>query len=169
MSSPEHSDPPQVFTGRFVLLRHVLPAHSPRSSHWDLLLEFGAVLCAWELPCPLTATHDEDSRAAGPMRRLADHRVSYLDYEGPISGDRGHVTRVATGFHRTYIDGLRTNAPSQAGWIIELTGVASNLHTDGTTSPLPGQFAGRLSIEPSATIADKEVEWNWQWHPVSFA
>lgn len=27
----------------------------------------------------------------------ADHRREYLTYEGPISGDRGHVRRVAAG------------------------------------------------------------------------
>ncbi len=29
--------------------------------------------------------------------RLANHRPAYLDFEGPISGDRGFVTRVARG------------------------------------------------------------------------
>jgi hypothetical protein len=28
---------------------------------------------------------------------LADHRAAYLDYEGPISGDRGAVSRIAAG------------------------------------------------------------------------
>jgi hypothetical protein len=168
MSSPEHGDQPLAITGRFVLLRHVLPAQSPRPSHWDLLLEFGAVLAAWELPCPLPAQQDTNSQTAGPLRRLADHRVLYLDYEGPIAGDRGHVTRVATGVHRTYIDALKTNPRSQSGWIIELTGVGSNLETDGTSSPTRSPLAGRLSIEPAATVDDNEREWNWQWHSASF-
>jgi hypothetical protein len=29
--------------------------------------------------------------------RIADHRPMYLDYEGPISGDRGRVVRLARG------------------------------------------------------------------------
>lgn len=29
---------------------------------------------------------------------LADHRAAYLSYEGPVSGDRGEVVRVAAGF-----------------------------------------------------------------------
>lgn len=29
--------------------------------------------------------------------QLDDHRAAYLDYEGPVSGDRGTVTRVASG------------------------------------------------------------------------
>lgn len=28
---------------------------------------------------------------------LVDHRLAYLAYEGPVSGDRGHVTRVDHG------------------------------------------------------------------------
>jgi hypothetical protein len=29
--------------------------------------------------------------------RIADHRPAYLTYEGPVSGDRGTVTRLAAG------------------------------------------------------------------------
>jgi hypothetical protein len=40
-------------------------------------------------------------RASGvnaiPARRIQDHRRFYLDYEGPVSGNRGHVTRVDRG------------------------------------------------------------------------
>ncbi len=32
-----------------------------------------------------------------PARSLPDHRREYLTYEGPISGDRGHVTRCDEG------------------------------------------------------------------------
>jgi CRP-like cAMP-binding protein len=31
------------------------------------------------------------------VQALPDHRREYLDYEGPISGDRGYVRRVAEG------------------------------------------------------------------------
>ncbi len=30
-------------------------------------------------------------------RQLADHRLAYLDYEGPVSGDRGSVRRLDSG------------------------------------------------------------------------
>ncbi len=36
-------------------------------------------------------------------RRLAGHRRLYLDYEGPISGDRGCVTKVMTGTYRAVL------------------------------------------------------------------
>ena len=74
---------------RFVILHHTTGS----GEHWDLLLEHGDVLLAWQLL----------SEPAGPAsppipaRRIADHRKLYLDYEGPISGDRGHVTRIDAG------------------------------------------------------------------------
>jgi hypothetical protein len=35
---------------------------------------------------------------------LPDHRRGYLDYEGPVSGDRGTVRRVQAGTHRVEHD-----------------------------------------------------------------
>ncbi len=31
------------------------------------------------------------------FEKLVDHRRAYLDYEGPVSNDRGHVTRIEQG------------------------------------------------------------------------
>lgn len=67
---------------RFAILAHDWP-----TLHWDLLLEAGPVLKAWRLLAePLPGA----SVAAQPNY---DHRLLYLDYEGPLSGDRGRVTR----------------------------------------------------------------------------
>jgi hypothetical protein len=71
---------------RFAILAHDYPA-----PHWDLFLEAGPVLRSWRLPAPL---------AAGPpvpAEPVADHRLIYLDFEGPVSGGRGSVTRVDAG------------------------------------------------------------------------
>lgn len=65
---------------RFVVLSHDWP-----EPHLDLLLEAGPVLRAWRL-------HGEPG-AAVPAEPNADHRTLYLDYEGPVSGGRGTVTR----------------------------------------------------------------------------
>ncbi len=67
---------------RFVVLAHDWPA-----PHWDFLLEAGGVLRAWRLLAE-----------PGPGREVPaeanfDHRLLYLDYEGPVSGGRGVVTR----------------------------------------------------------------------------
>ena len=67
---------------RFVVLEHNHPF-----LHWDFMLEAGDVLRTWRLHAP--------PDQAGPIatQALPDHRVAYLDYEGPVSGDRGEVQR----------------------------------------------------------------------------
>ncbi|QEL14905.1 DNA polymerase ligase N-terminal domain-containing protein [Limnoglobus roseus] len=67
---------------RFAILEHDWPTR-----HWDLLLEDGDVLKAWRL---LAEPVPGSSVAAEPN---FDHRRLYLDYEGPLSGDRGSVMR----------------------------------------------------------------------------
>ena len=49
------------------------------------MFEREGVLWTWAL--------EADPRQDQVAERLADHRMAYLDYEGPISGDRGTVTR----------------------------------------------------------------------------
>jgi len=51
------------------------------------MIESGDVLRTWELAEEPAA----DRRIAAEP--LADHRMAYLDYEGPVAGDRGEVTR----------------------------------------------------------------------------
>jgi DNA polymerase Ligase (LigD) len=80
---------------RFSILAHDHPA-----PHWDLFLEAGEVLRSWRLLAPLAAG------AVVPAEPTGDHRLLYLDYEGPVSGDRGSVTRVDSG---TFI--WETNSP----------------------------------------------------------
>ena len=65
---------------RFVVLEHDWP-----TLHWDFLLESGSVLRAWRL---LAEPGPGCDVAAEPN---ADHRLLYLDYEGPVSGGRGNV------------------------------------------------------------------------------
>lgn len=49
--------------------------------------------------------------AALGAERLADHRRVYLEYEGPLSGDRGEVRRVASG---TFEGGFSADGASLA-------------------------------------------------------
>ena len=67
---------------RFVVLTHNHP-----ELHWDLMLEKEAVLRAWKLFCPPNVPVPIVAQA------LADHRLIYLDYEGPVSNNRGEVHR----------------------------------------------------------------------------
>jgi hypothetical protein len=72
---------------RFVILLHELPSGHARASHWDLMLECGHALRTWALAGePLSAPEIE-------AEQLPDHRLAYLDYEGPVSEDRGAVSR----------------------------------------------------------------------------
>ena len=72
---------------RFVVLRHETPSHAARESHWDLMLETGPTLRTWAVAVAPEQAHGTLIEA------LADHRLAYLSYEGPISEDRGQVTR----------------------------------------------------------------------------
>jgi hypothetical protein len=89
---------------RWVLLWHECPPDYRDGSHWDLMLERAGItserrLATWslsELPKRWPgAAADAPSEVDAIV--LADHRAAYLEYEGPISGDRGAVTRVASG------------------------------------------------------------------------
>src|SRR4051812_12148220 len=87
---------------RYVLLRHECPPEADKPSHWDFMLERDGALLTWSLlnlPDAWTRKADERSPSTSetPATRLPDHRLAYLDYEGPISGGRGVVRRVAHG------------------------------------------------------------------------
>ena len=71
---------------QFVVLDHDWP-----EPHHDLLLENGASLLAFPLP------KWPGESACVPVRRLFDHRLIYLTYEGQISGGRGTVRRQLAG------------------------------------------------------------------------
>jgi len=68
---------------RFVILEHDHP-----DLHWDLMLEHGPSLKTWRLAHFPPGQETEVAALA-----LADHRSAYLDYEGPVSGNRGRVLR----------------------------------------------------------------------------
>ena len=67
-----------VRSGRFVVLEH-----DWNGVHWDFMLEAGDDLRTWAMNAPPAPGQDL------PARALADHRLAYLTYEGPVSGDRG--------------------------------------------------------------------------------
>jgi hypothetical protein len=67
---------------RFVVLEHDHPF-----LHWDLMMEAGPALRTWRLAAPPAAGAEVEATPLGEHRRL------YLDYEGPLSGDRGRVAR----------------------------------------------------------------------------
>jgi hypothetical protein len=75
-----------------VLPRWVLLEHDHPHLHWDLMLQCGDVLWTWRLEAP-----PGGAGGAVAAQRVADHRPAYLDYEGPVSGNRGSVRRYDRG------------------------------------------------------------------------
>lgn len=79
---------------RTTVLKHTLP---DGSWHVDWLIEVD------ETPRPRVPTFrlsdrpDQAGLTAFAAERLPDHRRLYLDYEGPVSGGRGHVEQLSTG------------------------------------------------------------------------
>lgn len=78
---------------RFVILHHQVPAKPkhPASEHWDLMLEDKNELLTWAI---------QSQPHVGKLieaKQLANHRLKYLDYEGPISDQRGSVSRFLAG------------------------------------------------------------------------
>jgi hypothetical protein len=114
---------------RFVLLYHQCRAGYERPSHWDFMLESGGLLRTWALPrLPIDwkAAHERTAAidsACPPIaggssvdaEQLPDHRLVYLDYEGPVSHSRGHVSRIEAG---TFI----ANGERSANWQVTLVG-----------------------------------------------
>lgn len=92
---------------RFALLEHDWP-----HLHLDLLLEWGGSLLTWRLPAEILNF---------PMRAtsLDRHRIAYLEYEGPISNNRGSVRRVDRG-------GLRWLVMTEVLYLVELEGERLN-------------------------------------------
>src|SRR5688572_32432433 len=72
---------------RFVILFHETPPTYLRPPHYDLMLEQDGGLRTWALE------RSPEAETAIAAEQLGEHRLSYLDYEGPVSGDRGVVTR----------------------------------------------------------------------------
>jgi DNA polymerase Ligase (LigD) len=129
---------------RFVILWHSIPS-SPsgsamhgRVSHFDLMFEDSEHLVTFELPkLPIPGERV-------PIQRLADHRLHYLNYEGPLdpgldSQDRGHVTRWTEGNYQFY-------RWTEQKLIVELTSVKLSARI----AMLPGDIKkGRIDTQSS--------------------
>jgi hypothetical protein len=74
------------------------------------MLEIEGRLRTWSLAEPIGPGEELAAKA------LPDHRLAYLDYEGPIGGGRGKVTRMARGDYRVL-------AESEAELLVELQSV----------------------------------------------
>jgi hypothetical protein len=109
--------------------RFAVLAHDHPSPHWDLFLEAGPILRSWRLPPELPPS------TPVPAEPAADHRLAYLDYEGPVSGGRGSVSRVDAGSFAWVRDESDIQVVRLAGG--RLAGVL-------TLSRTPGGWSARL-------------------------
>ena len=112
---------------RFVVLEHDHPF-----LHWDLMLEVGTALRTWRLHAP------PDTTTPITAETLADHRLSYLEYAGPVGGGRGSVKkwdggefemlrqtvdRIEVDLHGETLSGLAVLWVNHAGqWTFQRTG-----------------------------------------------
>ena len=81
----------QIAQRRFVVLLHALPTGE---SHFDLMIEDGDALATWRVDSdPALVSTDRPVMCT----RIDDHRPVYLDYEGPVSRNRGDVRRHDSG------------------------------------------------------------------------
>ena len=81
---------------RFVVLHHEIDEPSERSEHWDLMIEIPGLdrehrLATWALD-RIPARGVKAS-----ANKLENHRAHYLDYSGPLSGNRGLVMPIICG------------------------------------------------------------------------
>ena len=97
----------ELIMAKYAVLRHELPANSLRNDHFDLLLENAGVLATWEIQ----SWPPVDSQ---PATRLADHRMTYLEYEGEVR-DLGRVQRVCSGT-------FEFRQQANKNWIVKMTG-----------------------------------------------
>ena len=78
---------------RFAVLKHVRQT----DIHWDLLLQLPdrPLLATWQIR--MEPGRWEREFQPIPAFELPDHRLMYLDFQGDISGGRGHVTHIDGG------------------------------------------------------------------------
>lgn len=103
--------------------RFVILAHDHPQLHWDLMLEQGDALRTWRLLQRPTLP------AEIPCEAIADHRLEYLTYEGPVSRNRGTVQQEFAGTYQMHRE-------STEQLIVELT--APGLNAQLTITPPAG-------------------------------
>lgn len=110
----------------FVILFHRMPELAKRTDHWDLMIQRDDSLVTWALDSVPVA--GVDIKAV----RLTNHRLEYLNFQGPLTGERGEVTQFAKG-------NCKWLADAETRKIIRLTG--PDFVWRVTITELPGQSA----------------------------
>lgn len=125
-----------------VMLRHDLPGDS-ENGHVDWMLarepEAIASLLSFRLERSLLDLAKGECETA---ERIQDHRTAYLTYEGPISGNRGTVTRIAEG----QLLAVRSQAPHAVELALRWIG----------TGPAAGEM--KLELQPRKNSGNYQVK-----------
>lgn len=121
---------------RFVLLLHETPDDYQEQTHWDLMFETKETLITWTLT-PRFSTEELQKIVSldffeSPVKRRPDHRLAYLDYEGPVSRNRGSVLRLDSGM----FEELETNAYRVHGNLLCGTILINHFTEDGLAAVL---------------------------------
>jgi hypothetical protein len=119
---------------RYAILHHDCPTGEPRPTHWDFMLETRGALRTWALSEPPERGNSLIADA------LDDHRIDYLEYEGPVSRGRGSVRRWDGG---TYI--ADEDSPDRLRIVVE----GEKLH-------------GRVSLD---RLSDEPQRWTFVFTP----
>jgi len=77
--------------------RYVILSHDHPTQHFDFMLEKEGVLETWRLNLL-------PGNAPFIAEKIHDHRLIYLEYEGPISNGRGFVVRIDKGNYEIIAD-----------------------------------------------------------------
>jgi len=151
--------PSANWTRRIVLLHHAVSRSNPnqagRSDHFDLLVEPDDSSQLWTWNCPRNPFESSNQNHPIPAQRLPDHRRIYLEYEGPIAQDRGHVRQVASGYYHGQLE-------SNVLWLAVKLTPAEKLTPAGELPLAPkNQFLIDGSLELSLS---KGSAWNIIFH-----
>ena len=96
---------------RYVVLHHT----GVERPHFDLMFESEPGAQLTTIRCG-----EWPIQPSTQLERLPDHRRAYLEYEGPLSGDRGAVKRIASGVCTVELDfvkldnGVRVRIPARS-------------------------------------------------------
>ncbi|NBR06186.1 MAG: hypothetical protein EBT92_10485 [Planctomycetes bacterium] len=77
--------------------RYAILAHDYPVEHFDFMLEKQGILESWRL-------NRLPGNAPFIAEKIPDHRLEYLEYEGPVSNDRGFVKRMDSGNYELIAD-----------------------------------------------------------------
>jgi hypothetical protein len=117
---------------RFTILTHDQPV-----LHWDLLLELDEAgpLATWRI------LDDPGRGVQWRAEPLPGHRREYLDYEGPVSGDRGSVAGWDTGEYELEAGSAAGSGAGAAAVVTQQGGVMAcqGSRWQGRIELIPGQ------------------------------